>query len=262
MHVFEYATGSVPLIISMPHSGSFIPEDIHEQMTKEGQKSKDTDWFVEQLYAFAKARGVYWLQSNYSRYVIDLNRSPDDVALYPGRDTTELCPTSTFDKAPIYQHNNVPNHAEIASRITNYWLPYHQQLQNTISEITNTYGFVIVLEAHTIASRVPRFFTGQLSDFNFGTNNGQSCTAELLTALKALDFGAYSVVFDGTFKGGYITRHYAKPHENIFTIQLELSQAVYMNEETSEWSASKAGDCEPYLVKLIDTLLNWSPQAK
>lgn len=255
MDIFDYRKGNSPLLISMPHAGSYIPEHIQKYMTKNGRASIDTDWYVEHLYDFAKGMGVYWLQANYSRYVIDLNRGSDDKSLYPGRNTTGLCPVSTFAENPIYLDNKTPDENEITLRLESYWYPYHRQLESAIKEIKAQYGYVIVLEAHTIASVVPRFFSGQLPDFNFGTNSGQTCPEQLLNAIRAIDFKPYSVVFDDVFKGGYITRNYPRPSENVYTLQLELSQAVYMDEGDCRLIKSNVNKCQQYLKNILQALL-------
>ena len=259
MQLYDYQSGNTPLLISMPHAGSFIPEAIAEKMSDEGKASSDTDWHVDRLYEFAKGMQVYWLRANYSRYVIDLNRSADDKSLYPDRNTTELCPTTTFAEQPVYMHNQTPDRSEINDRLMQYWQPYHQQLAQSIYEIQQRFGYAVLLEAHSIAAHVPRFFEGQLTDFNFGTNAGTSCSVDLVAKLKRLNFEPFSVVYDGVFKGGYITRAFGKPDVNIHALQLEISQAAYLPEDTTAWSEDSASDCIKSLNELVQTLLLFKP---
>lgn len=259
---FHLNQGSVPLLISMPHNGSYIPSDIASTMTNSGHSSRDTDWFKDKLYQFALDRGAYLLKPRCSRYVIDLNRDPKGVNLYPGANSTELCPTTAFDLAPLYLPNNTPNDQEISRRVKHYWQPYHKALEQTLSEMLDVYGVAILLEAHSIKSEVPRFFDGVLPDFNFGTASGASCDPRLLERIEGIDFTPYSQVSNGRFKGGYITRHYGNPEKNIHAVQLELSQRTYMNEANLTYSEERAGQVIPKLKQLVETLLIFAEEKR
>ena len=189
--------GSVPLLISMPHNGEAIPDAIAKVMTDKGREVADTDWYMDRLYAFAKELGVYILIPKFSRYVVDLNRDPEGVDLYPGANNTELCPTTAFDLSPLYQAGCEPTPAQIKERVKCYWQPYHQALATTMQEIKAEFGQALLLEAHSILSHVPRFFQGQLPDFNFGNADGKSCAAELISTIANLDYAPYSMVCNG-----------------------------------------------------------------
>jgi N-formylglutamate deformylase len=255
---YTLVKGRIPLLISMPHNGEALPEYIANDMTKQGKQVSDTDWHKDKLYAFAKALGAYIIMPKYSRYVIDLNRDPEGVDLYPGANSTELCPTTAFDLSPLYLEGKTPNDAEISHRISTYWQPYHQALKTTLDAMQAEFGKAVLLEAHSILSKVPRFFEGQLPDFNFGTANGTSCAPELLTALQGLDYSPYSMISNGRFKGGFITREYGQPEKNIHAVQLELSQRTYMSEPSSEYNKALAADVIPKLEQLVNTLIHFS----
>jgi N-formylglutamate deformylase len=250
--------GSVPLLISMPHNGEEIPADIAKMMTAKGHEVADTDWHMERLYAFAKELGAYILIPKYNRYVIDLNRDPDGVDLYPGANNTELCPTTAFDLSPLYQAGCAPSAEQIAARVVDYWQPYHQALSSTMQAIKVEFGQAVLLEAHSIRSHVPRFFQGQLPDFNFGNADGKSCAPELMAALADVDYAPYTMVCNGRFKGGYITRAFGQPHHNFHAIQLELSQHTYMNEQAMTYNESLALQVQPKLTALVNTLINFT----
>jgi N-formylglutamate deformylase len=252
--------GRIPLLISMPHNGEALPEYIASKMTKQGKNVADTDWHKDKLYAFAKALGAYIIMPKYSRYVIDLNRDPQGVDLYPGANSTELCPTTSFDLAALYLDGQNPDQDEITHRVKTYWQPYHQALKTTLVNIQAEFGKAVLLEAHSILSKVPRFFDGQLPDFNFGTADGASCAAELLTELQKLDYSPYSMITNGRFKGGFITRQYGQPDNNIHAIQLELSQRTYMSEPSHEYNERLAGEVIPKLEQLVQALIKFSQQ--
>jgi N-formylglutamate deformylase len=255
---FTLIQGTIPLLISMPHNGQAIPDDIAMKMTATAKNVADTDWHKDRLYDFAKALGAYILMPTYNRYVIDLNRDPQGVDLYPGANSTELCPTSAFDLSPLYIDDIKPSAAEIENRISLYWQPYHQALSSTLTQLEAEFGCAILLEAHSILSKVPRFFEGQLPDFNFGTANGESCSTELIHAIESIDFSPYSSISNGRFKGGFITREYGQPAKNIHAVQLELSQRTYMNEPSSEYNESLAAQVKPKLQLLVQCLIDFA----
>ena len=252
----EYCSGTQPLLISMPHNASEIPGEMASLITEEAKRSKDTDWYIDRLYDFAVDMGIHTLKPKWSRYYIDLNRDPDGKDLYPGADNTELCPTTGFNNKAIYLKGQQPDEQVIEERINLAWKPYHQCIKDKLAEIVSEHGYAILFDAHSIASHVPRFFEGQLPDFNFGTSAGKSCDGSLLTAIENLNFQSWSRVSNGRFKGGYITRHYGDPSNDIHAIQLELSQATYMNEATMEWDSAKAEKVTTQLQKIIQSLLN------
>ncbi|MDE1184556.1 N-formylglutamate deformylase [Paraburkholderia sp.] len=232
--VFTLHRGTLPLLISIPHVGTQIPDDIAATMNPVAMRTDDCDWHLDRLYAFAQRMGASMLIPTYARYVIDLNRPPDGANLYPGQDTTGLLPVDTFDKAPLYRDGHLPDEAEVARRRDVYWKPYHDALSAEIAALKARHGHVLLWEAHSIRSHVPRFFEGRLPDFNFGTSNGESAGSgmgeALVEVVNRVGGGAFSAVANGRFKGGFITREYGVPKEGVHAVQLELSQVTYMDE--------------------------------
>ena len=257
---YSLSTGKIGMLISMPHNGQQIPKSIADTMTHNAHNVTDTDWYMDKLYDFATAMGIYTLTPKYSRYVIDLNRNSSGESLYVGADNTELCPTSTFDSSPIYLNNQAPSKKEITNRIELYWQPYHQALADTLKKLKQQYDKVVLLDAHSILSQVPRFFEGQLPDFNFGTADGKSCDEVLLKNIQKLDLSPYSSVCNGRFKGGYITRAYGEPSNNIHAIQLELSQATYMNEPSNHYNEEKAERVKMRLKNFVQCLVDFTEE--
>ena len=256
--VITLKQGTLPLLISIPHAGTFIPDDIAATMTPDARFVDDCDWHLERLYGFAVALGASMLAPSHARYVIDLNRPPDDENLYPGQDTTGLVPVDMFDKAPLYPAGGAPDAGEIARRRERYWRPYHEALEREIARLKQEHGRVLVWEAHSIRSHVPRFFDDRLPDFNFGTANGASAAPGLAEALAECvkAHGGFTAVANGRFKGGYITRHYGVPDAGVQAVQLELSQITYM-EETRPYAYddARAAQVVPLLGTLVETAL-------
>ena len=256
-NTYTLIEGHVPLLISMPHNGQNIPEDIAVNMTEYAKQVPDTDWYKDKLYDFAKALGAYIIIPHFSRYVIDLNRDPEGANLYPGANSTELCPTTAFNLSPLYLAGQVPDTKEVARRVAYYWQPYHSQIQATLNDIKAKHGRAILLEAHSILSKVPRFFEGQLPDFNFGNADGKSCSQLMLDQVASLDFEPYSMICNGRFKGGYITRAYGNPDNEIHALQLELSQRTYLDEQTFAYQDNLADKVKPKLKTLVETLIQF-----
>jgi N-formylglutamate deformylase len=237
---------SGPIIISMPHTGEAIPANIASTMTDEAALIEDTDWKMHWLYDFAETLNISIIQPHYSRYVIDLNRDPGGESLYPGADTTELCPSTTFKKQAIYKDGRQVSKEEEARRVEEYWQPYHQAISDEIARVSSLHNNVLLFEAHSIASVVPRFFEGHLPDFNWGTNSGSTASQLITERVESIDYGPYTKISNGRFKGGFITRNYANPQQGVNTLQLELSQATYMNETSLQYDHQKAA-----LVKVV-----------
>jgi len=262
LKILQYHQGSLPILVSMPHNGQQIPDEIAQTMTESALSLVDTDWYMDKVYAFAKELGCHVISPNYSRYVIDLNRPSDDKSLYPGADTTELCPTTQFDSQAIYKEGKQPTSEEIEMRVNLYWMPYHDQLSSALKQILQKHGYALLFEAHSIKSVVPRFFEGQLPDFNFGNYNECSSSKELTELVEEWSPSGYSKVVNGRFKGGYITRNYGDPSNAIDSLQLELSQATYMNESSLEFDKQKASQVIPVIEELFEKLIKHSQQQK
>lgn len=258
--VIDIQPGNVPLIVNVPHDGREIPADIGATMTAQALALPDTDWHIRDLYAFAAEMGATVTSARYSRYVVDLNRDPSGKSLYPGADTTEVCPTSTFHQEPIYREGCEPDDTEIARRLALYWQSYHAELARVIAAQRDRFGAVLLFDAHSIGSVIPRFFEGKLPDFNLGTADGASADSELTQRMfDVLDgAGGYSAILNGRFKGGYITRHYGAPEDGVHAIQLEMGQAAYMEEDAPyRLLPERADNVTPVLRDLLATGLAW-----
>jgi N-formylglutamate deformylase len=260
---FELHRGTVPLLVSLPHSGELIPDELQARYQPRALRVEDTDWHLQRLYAFAESLGASVLKPRASRYVIDLNRPPDNAPMYPGANNTELCPTRFFTGDPLYLDGGAPDDAEVAQRTAQWWKPYHDALQGELDRLRAEHGHVVLFDGHSIKSELPWLFEGTLPALNLGTVNGQSCAPALRDALAGVLAGQrrYSHVVDGRFKGGYITRHYGQPDRNVHAVQLEMTWACYMD-ETPPWGYREdlAAEVTPTLRALLSTMRDWTPQ--
>lgn len=255
---FLFHQGTQPLLISMPHAGTYVPPALAARFTDEARHVPDTDWHMERLYAFAREMGASILVATHSRYVVDLNRPPDGASLYPGQSVTGLCPVDSFDDTPIYAQGDVPGDAEVAARRDAVWVPYHAHLRAELDRMRAAHGVAVLWDAHSIRSVLPRFFEGKLPDLNLGTANGESCdpalAQELLHIASAAD--GYSAVLNGRFKGGHITRHYGQPQNGFHAVQLEMTQCSYMQETLPfDYLPDVAASVQPHLQQLLQAAL-------
>lgn len=254
MDTYFLHQGSAPLLISLPHDGSWIPTDLAERMHPRARRSPDTDWHVSRLYgALAGKLGASLIRPKASRYVIDLNRPSDGHKLYPGQRETGLVPTVSFDGEPLYLDGKEPDAAEAQQRINDFWQPYHAALAQEVARLLEAHGRVLLWEGHSIRTRVPMLFEGELPELNLGTADGASCTPALQQRLESVLKAQqdYSFVCNGRFKGGYITRHFGQPQQGVQAVQLELAQHIYMDEESFAYDENKA----PKLQQVIEQLL-------
>lgn len=223
--------GEAPLVLSLPHVGTAIPADIEARLVSPWLARKDADWWIDQLYDFASELDATIVRAHWSRTVIDLNRDPAGVSLYPGQATTGLCPIETFDGEALYRPGQEPSATEIGARTTAFYRPYHSALAEEISRLRKMHARVVVYDCHSIRSAIPRLFAGKLPVFNLGTNGGISAAAELVQrAADVIARSGRSHVVDGRFKGGYITRHYGQPEKGIHALQMEIACRGYVAE--------------------------------
>ena len=249
--------GSSPLILSMPHPGTGVPSEVAAQLNARGKLVEDTDWHMRQLYSFAAQFEPTIVEAQLSRFVIDLNRDPAGVSLYPGQATTELVPSTTFDGAPIW--TVAPDEAEIARRREAWFRPYHDALAAEIARVKAQHGFCLLWDCHSIKSVIPRLFEGTLPTLNLGTNSGQSCAGSIeAAAVTAMAGQPLTQIANGRFKGGWITRHYGRPFERVHALQMEIALSAYLTQENAPWTfdAPKAATLQTALSAIIAAALD------
>jgi formiminoglutamase len=267
-HWLRVTRGDAPLVVSVPHAGTEIPPELEPALVSPWLARRDADWWVDRLYDFAGSLGATIIRTALSRTVIDVNRDPSGVSLYPGQVTTELCPTTTFDGDPLYRSGAGPDATEIAARRERYYAPYHHALRGEIARLRVQHPRVVVYDCHSIRSRVPRLFEGDLPNFNIGSNSGRSCARPLVEAI-ATECAAsrLSHVVDGRFKGGYITRHYGRPDDEVHAVQMELACRGYMRETPgpvteAEWpspyDAAFAAPMRATLTRVLQACLTFA----
>ncbi len=260
--IFTLHQGSAPLLLSLPHIGQLIPDSLKPLYVERALDVEDTDWLLDEVYAFARELGASLLMPRHSRYVIDLNRPPGNAPMYPGVNNTELCPTRFFTGDPLYRDGCAPDAAQIAERTRVYWQPYHDVLAAELARLKAMHGHVVLWDGHSIKSELPWLFEGRLPALNLGTANGAACAASLRDRLKAvLDAqNDFSQVVDGRFKGGHITREYGRPEVGFHAVQMEKCWFTYMAEQAPfRVDPARLAKLQPLLRRLLQETLDWKP---
>ncbi|OIQ32630.1 MAG: N-formylglutamate deformylase [Roseobacter sp. MedPE-SWchi] len=257
----EVKRGDSPIVLGLPHTGTHVPPEIEAKLSARGRGLDDTDWHIHRLYD-GLLEGATSVRATFHRYVIDANRDPSGVSLYPGQNTTTLVPLTDFDGQDIW--NEKPDTAEIEARRLAFHAPYHAALEAELQRVKAQHGFAILYDCHSIRSQIPFLFEGTLPDFNTGTNLGTTCdpAIEQIVVTACDQAKGYSSVLNGRFKGGWTTRHYGRPTEGIHAIQMELAQSTYLTDEAAPWSydQAKANRLREHLHHILMSLTNWAPQ--
>jgi N-formylglutamate deformylase len=253
------ARGNAPLIISVPHAGTDLPAPFAGRLFSAQLARADTDWHVDRLYEFATGLGATVIRTDISRTIIDVNRDPSGASLYPGQATTGLCPVTIFGGEGLYAPGDEPDDAEIEARRAAFFDPYHTALDAEIARLRTIHPAIVVYDAHSIASRVPRLFDGALPQFNIGTNGGVTCALALTTAV-ARHCGKDTIV-DGRFRGGWITRRLGDPANGVHAIQMELAQRGYLDEPGTGWDAARAEPLQSQLRAILITCINFARES-
>jgi N-formylglutamate deformylase len=254
--------GRMPLLVSLPHVGTKIPDALKPRLVERALAVEDTDWHLDALYAFARDLGASMIVPRHSRYVVDLNRPPENAPMYPGANNTELVPTRFFTGDPLYRGGQSPTDDEVAQRRETYWRPYHDTLAAELERLKAAHGHAVLWDGHSIKSELPWLFPGRLPDLNLGTAGGASCAPALRAAvIRVLDAqDRFTHVTDGRFRGGHITRHYGRPGDRVNAIQLEMCWSTYMAEAPPYVvDLERAARLQPLLRALLDACLAWRP---
>ena len=261
---FTLHRGSTPLLVSLPHVGTLIPADQRHRYVARALQVEDTDWHLATLYDFVRAMGASLIVPIHSRYLIDLNRPPENAPMYAGVNNTELCPTRFFTGEGLYVEGQQPDAAEIERRRHGYWRPYHEALQDELQRLRGAHGHAVLFDGHSIHSELPWLFEGRLSDLNLGTADGSSCAPTLRAALARVLAAQtqFSHVVDGRFKGGHITRQYGRPLGGVHAVQLEMCWSCYMREAPPyPLDPSRVAAVTPLLRQLVTAMIDWRPDA-
>ncbi len=249
----------VPILLSVPHCGTQFPGELREQYKPNLiEAPDDTDWFVDKLYDFAPDMGITMISARISRWVIDLNRDPDEKPLYSdGRIITGLCPTTSFFGESLYNDGRkLIDPAEVSRRRSSYFIPYHAKVQQLLDGLLQRHGKVLLWDCHSIRQFVPTIHKEKFPDLILGDADGTSASPGVIEiALSTLDHSAYQTRHNFPFKGGYITRHFGKPAIGQHALQLEMTKVNYMDASETVYDEKKAGAMRTLLKSVFHKLI-------
>jgi formiminoglutamase len=250
----EVLRGGGPVILGQPHGGTWLPDDVAARLNPRGKLLQDTDWHIAQLYD-GLLPGATVVRATFHRYVIDANRDPGGASLYPGQNTTGLCPVTDFDGRPIWREGQEPTEADAADRLARFHAPYHAAMAAEVARVRAAHGVAIVYDCHSIRSQIPYLFPGTLPVLNIGTNDGTTCAPEVAAAIAAPARAAtgFDRALNGRFKGGWTTRHYGRPETGVHAIQMEIAQRAYLAAEAPPfaYSAARAASLRALLSRML-----------
>ena len=267
MNTLTVHRGEAPLVLTIPHAGAYLPEELRGRFVSEWLANKDADWWIDRLYAFGPDLGATVIRTSLSRSAIDMNRDPSGRELYPGLANTALCPLTTFDGESLYKPGAQPDGREIARRRERWFTPYHEAIERELARLRERFARVVLFDCHSIRSRIPRLFEGLLPNFNIGANDGRTCAPALTAVVRsACDRPPWTTVVDGRFKGGYTVRRHGRPETGVHAVQLEIAQRTYMHEpeEVSQqnWPAAfdpaRAAPLAAVLENVLQNCVHWA----
>ncbi len=205
-----------PVVISIPHSGIWIPPEMKTKLKKD-LILPNSDWYLPDFYDFLRKQQYTVLINPVNRYVIDVNR---DRIREGDSYKTNLIYTHTTQDDKMYEV--LPNDEEIQERIDNFYLPYHQRLEQLLAEKKKHFPKVYLLDLHSFGLNFG-------ADILLGSSFGTSCSDEFLKKMEQLcsDQG-FSVKCNQEYAGGYITRHYGRQGLGYEALQIELWYGAYI----------------------------------
>ena len=261
MNPFEVKRGDGPIVLGLPHTGTHVPPEIECHLNPLGKTLADTDWHVHRLYD-GLLEDATTVRATFHRYVIDANRDPGGTSLYPGQNTTGLVPLTDFEGERIWIGE--PTEDEIEERRLAFHAPYHAALESELQRVRERHGIAILYDCHSIRSQIGFLFDGTLPNFSIGSDEGRTCADEIQEAVEQVcrEADEYTSVSNGRFKGGWTTRHYGRPADNIHAIQMELTQSSYLKTEAAPFAYddAKAERLRFHLKKILTQLSELAPR--
>ncbi len=245
--------GTAPLILTFPHTSTYLPSSVLNALTEKGKALEDTDWYVDKLYEGLHP-DITIVQAQFHRYLIDANRPPTDEALYEQYNNTSLCPLTTFRGEKLYKEDS-PNEEALRFRKRHFHAPYHQAITYQIHRLKQHHPRLLLLDCHSIKSHLPYLFQGKIAAVNLGSYHGKSCSTDIVSFVRE-GFSGEEVVTNKRFHGGYTIRHYGTPSHGIEALQIELAQRLYLEEDTHAYRKEAFEALRKRLGSLLAGLLD------
>ena len=216
MQVIQKHSNS-PLVISIPHSGTDIPQDI-APLCNRASKHEHTDWALTELVASLLETT---LVATVSRYIVDVNRFKPRT----GKATQPIIPR--IDELGHQLFYNYPSKQKQADWLKRYYTPYYHHLESLLHQKLGQYSKLLLIDLHSYDDKL-----FQTSDIIIGTRRKQTISEELLEQLQTLfREEGLSTRVDTPFLGGNIIATFGK-HPSIEAVQIEVPYSLYLDGHT------------------------------
>ncbi len=259
------ASTPTPVLVEVPHSGLQVPPEVEPEIDATPTAVlRDSDIYVDQLYARAPEQGATLLVSRVSRYVVDLNRGPDEVdsAAVPRHPRARHIPArgvvwrARTDGTPLLRAPLTVD--QFAQRIERYYDPYHHTLREVATRLHQQHGHVLIVAAHSMPSTGRRVFGGRhlrRADIVPGTRGRSTADGRIIDVIEShFREAGLSVKHDEPYRGGWTTGSYGAPKRGQHAVQIELNRALYVDENTSEIKRDEFAQLQAVLDQLINKL--------
>jgi N-formylglutamate amidohydrolase len=263
--VVEPRGEACPLLVEVPHAGIGVPDEVRpELLLDDAGVKRDADLHVEQLYQRAPDFGATLIYTEVSRFVVDLNRSPDDVDALAVADKENPRPDAPRGLIWRVATDGTPAIAapisldSWRSRVARYHTPYHRAVDEVVAKLRARFGRVLVLSGHSMPSvgKATHADPGKRrADVVPGDLRGAACAPSVTAAAVEHFAGAgLSVAPNDPYLGGETTRRLGRPSESIHALQVELNRAIYMDEASFQPLTEKFSTVKSLCEGLVQRL--------
>lgn len=237
---------TAPVVFNSPHSGDCYPASFQAQSRLDLHNlRRSEDCFVGELFSAASSLGAPLMQASFPRAWLDVNREPweldpnmfcEPLPAHVNTSSVRVAgglgtiPRIVSEGEDIYGSRLTWEDAN--SRITNYYLPYHDSLRQLVADTWRRFGTAILVDCHSMPSAAGLAGSGR-PDIVLGDRHGTSCAAWITQHLEdSLRAHGLRVSRNRPYAGGYITQKYGRPREGVHAVQIEINRMLYMNEAT------------------------------
>ncbi len=259
---------TLPIVVDVPHAGERIPDKVRREMVVgDRMLRRDLDLYVDQLWADAPERGATLVASNVSRYVVDLNRAPDDISSEAVEGGTAKHKPGYYQDRGVVWRNTTGGRPVMAEpltrdafedRLETFYFPYHETLESEIERVRDQFGVCILIDGHSMPSTGRQGHSDpgrRRADIVPGDVEGDSCAKSVRWTIEEhYREQGYSVKPNDPYQGGWITRHYGCPGEDVHALQIEINRDLYMNEETFDPKPEGMRDLRDTCTEVLDEL--------
>ena len=230
------------VVLHVPHSSTFIPEAVMDQFIVPGDVLKSelvrmTDHLTLELFGGVEHPGIV-IAAEVSRLVVDVERFPDDAdepmaAKGMGAVYNRLADGGALRKAL--------SAIERQRLLSDYYEPHHARFSAAVQNVLGAHGCCLIVDAHSFPSRpLPYEFDQQLSrpEICIGTDEFHTPVSVRDAFVRSFEEQGFKVEIDRPFSGAIVPLGTYKQDRRVMSIMVEVSRALYLDEESGTASAS------------------------